>query len=336
METHKASVKPEQDIALVSYPNQPVSRRLYNKALGLLGAIFMDQLPQLEDDDPFLYEKVSFSKKIMQRLAGMLKKQPYAKISIGPGEFKRTILAIEPPTLKKMGFSPEEDVLVEKENAEILLAQWGDGFTSPVHGHAAGYLHEEIITGKMRVNTYFQPDPSLNIVRPKATEIVADGTFLSTYNKITDGSRKHYPHNFTSIGYSATLHFVPEHTRDGRDNQFVVEHFSDNHPIDKNNVSRITGQEALYLPIGSVCLVRSSNVPEYGDHYIIITGPPVLKEHGIRPQDIVIMAPDDTLLNDKEYEGNQLVILRLNEETTQKFIKFHHINLTDYGKLNNN
>ena len=52
----------------------------------------------------------------------------------------------------------------------------------------------------------------------------------------------------------------------------------------QQDFQRISTLDAMYLQKDDIVLVRSSNVPKYGDHIILVTGPVVKKEHGMRPQ----------------------------------------------------
>ena len=47
---------------------------------------------------------------------------------------------------------------------------------------------------------------------------------------------------------------------------------------------QLNTMEAMYMRPGDVAIVRTENVPELGDHLMIVTGPPIRKNHGIRPQ----------------------------------------------------
>jgi hypothetical protein len=324
-----ASRNPLDDINQIAYQGQPVERRMYHEGYER----FFEAMPVLKDGDEFLSEKIQMSKTVMRHMAENLKQDSWAH-GLQPimGGFNRTILGIESPTVKADGGL--------KEGSEIVLARWGDGHTSPVHGHAAGYLHEELLFGKIRVNTYRIVDAKKRIVRPLRTEIFdKPGTIASKYgNQSESTERNSLVHNFTSIGYSGTLHYLPEHTRDGRDNGFTVEYFEDRFGINQFEVTQLTAQQGLELKIGDVALVRSQNVPEYGDHYIIITGRPVLKQHGLRPMDVAIHAPTIDATNSKTFSALTLdkfepimglTLLKLNEVHADRFRRFHGITATE-------
>lgn len=311
----KASKTPLQAIESVTYPGQSPERRKYHEGY----EHFMDSMPEIKPDDLWLQDKVLHARSVMQLMASELKMADWPKENPLPDNgFDRTILAIENPISLDAEFPGGK---VVKEGAEIVMARWGNGFTSPVHGHAAGYMHEEILFGKMRVNTYQIVGDKL--VRPLRTEIVGEGTFVSQFSDKPE--RTTLIHNFTSIGFSASLHFLPEHTRDGRDNRFEVEEFNN---LSKEDVRQITAHEGLYMQIGDVALVRSTNVPEYGDHFIVITGHPVVKEHGLRPQDIEIQASAEmSKLLDCFEQKMGLTLLKLSSEAATEFKQFHNIKL---------
>lgn len=311
-----ASNNPVDDIELIAYPGQPIERKMYHEGY----EHFFENLPVLNDADPLLTEKIGVSKTIMQFLSKALQQDAWTtSLQPLPSGFNRTILGMEAPIVGQDGHV--------KEGAEIVLARWGDGHTSPVHGHAAGYLHEELIFGKMRVNTYRITDPKNRIVRPVRTDIYdKPGTIASMYTANNGDQRSALVHNFTSIGYSGTLHYLPEHTRDGRDNGYRVEYFEKYYALQETDFTQLKAQEGLeQLRIGDVALVRSQNVPEYGDHFIVITGKPILKEHGLRPQDFAIHAPYASYVLDKYDPIMGLRLLKLNDKAKAAFHEFHGI-----------
>ena len=322
-----SSSTPEEDIMMVAYEGQDYTRRMYKGGY----ENFFDEMPVLRSDDPLLDEKVQMSHHIMQRLAGKLRIAPWVR-EMQPGEngFNRTILALEKPVPVKLN---GEDIY--KEGAEFVMARWGNGHTSPVHGHAIGYIHEEILFGMMRVNTYRMVDMDKPVVRPVLTTIETAGTFASLYTRPGKYyfKRQTLIHNFTSIGFSTSLHFLSEHTRDGRDNQFEVERFDDMYKLTVDDVTRINSQQGMYLRKGDVVLVRSSNVPEYGDHYIVVTGHPVKKDHGLRVQEKAIYAPDGSKLLDCFEMQQGLTLLKLKDRAKEAFHGFHNISLDKDGDV---
>lgn len=327
----EASKNPIGDIDLIAPTGQKPTMRIYQPGY----EDYFNQLPVLKDDDPFLQQKVNFTKMMMQKMAADLETADWVTGTNVPGtnEFTRTILALETPynNTPCLGI-PGSHKRKLKEGTEIVLAKWGDGFTSPVHGHAVGYMHEEIIFGKIIVMTYRMIAPDSTIVRPVRMDLIEKGTFVSDYtmkNPNHKFQRQTLIHNFKSVGFSASLHYLPEHTRDGRDNKFEVEGFDEKIKLTTSDVERVTGQQALYSQIGDVILVRSSNVPYFGDHYIVITGHPVMKPHGLRPQDVAIPSTNSQLLD--KYNG-ELVLLKLKDAAKKEFYDFHAMSMNN-GKV---
>lgn len=318
MQTLKASKTPVQDIQIVSYPGQDPKRRQFRD--GYQDAI--EAMPVLSPTDVMLEYKIGISETVMKLLGIELQNESWiTDKEMPPNTFERTIIGIEQPVITQYG---------PKEGAEIVVAHWGKGFSSPVHGHAVGYMHEAILKGKVLVNKYRLVDPSSPVVRLVRTDIIEQGIFASVYNAPNPENRyarQAMIHNFTALETTSTLHFLPEHTRDGRDNKFTVEHFEDVHGLTFKHVKPITTMEAMYLRKGDVVLVRSSNVPEYGDHYIVVTGHPIMKPHGLRVQDVAIAAPHATILDSYAENHPQLILLQLLPEIAKRFHEFHGIKM---------
>lgn len=326
MQTLEASKTPVYDIGKIAYEGQPANMRQYKHGYER----WFEQLPLIhgrENNEALAY-KVQRSNDVLQRLAESLKGIYWLRDNHpGPGEFDRTILGLETP----LRLPPQLAGKEYREGAEIVVARWGDGFASPVHGHAAGLLHEQLISGKMRVNTYRRY--TNGVARIVETKIVTPGTIASMYTKQSldpamANERHALIHNFVSIGQSQSLHFVPEHTRDGRDNYYAVEWFQDEYDL-TGKVERITSQQGLRLQVGDVALVRSTNVPDYGDHFIIITGHPVIKEHGLRPQDLAASDGARKTILDQYQPQHGLTLLKLNPEAAEAYREFHGIQIID-------
>jgi hypothetical protein len=320
MKLLKASNNPLDDINAVAYEGQPLENRMYKSGY----EDYFEMLPVLTDTDNLLPVKVQETHGIMNALANELKRDQWTA-SLRPldGKFNRTILAMEKP----QAIIYDEHIAF-KEGAEIVLARWGDGFSSPVHGHGDGMLFEQLIFGKMRVNTYRIVDHDKRIARPVETKIYTGfENIAAQYTPTQTHKRSALVHNFTSIGYSASLHYVPEHTRDGRDNGFEVQLFDYEHQFAPTQYfTQLNARQGIeQLQIGDVALVRSENVPEYGDHFIVITGKPVLKEHGLRPQDVAIHAPFASRILNAYQSIMGLTLLKLNANLKAAFHEFHGI-----------
>ncbi len=331
----QASNTPLQDIQLVAYSGQPENFKKYKSGF----ESFMNSLHILRDNDEDLQLNLQLNTLVMNHLAKELKQSNWISQDFPQGtKFDRTIIAIVPPTVT--GVTNEETKMVVKENPELIVARFRKGFSTPVHGHSVGFLYENILYGKLLVNTYRLIDPVNKIVRVAETTIIKDGEFVNLYtenNPENTLKRQTLIHNFKAIEDSASLHFIPEHTRDGRDNNFKVEYFEDVHQIIPFvNTERITSHDGMYLNKGDVVLVRSQNVPEYGDHFIIVTGSPVIKEHGLRVQDRAYSAPNTKEVLDKVEMQMGLVLLKLNKELTKEFHKFHNIEVVNNEVIFNN
>lgn len=325
--TRKASTTPKEDILKVAYEGQPETSRQYQSGWESL----FNELPVIDNDNAEIM--LPITQTIMKRLSYSLQQNingfnSFEKIAHLPADnqFHRTIIAMESPK-----FVDKYDNTKYQEGAELVIAKWGKGFASPVHGHSTGYMHEEVLKGKIRVNTYRIVDMENKIVVPYKTEIIGPGVFVSGYaphDKSHIHKRQTLIHNFVAVEPSISLHYLPEHTRDGRDNAFRVQHFTSNHSLTEEDVTRITAREGMYLKPGDVLLVRSTNVPEYGDHFVVVTGPPIMKEHGLRVQDVSIEASqkDTEFLNNYEPETG-LILLKLNERVKEHFLNFHNIQL---------
>lgn len=319
----KASNNPLDDINDVAYANQPIENRMYKGGY----EDHFEMLPILSDNDPLLQLKQIQTKAVMDDLAVKLNRDPWTE-SLQPleGGFNRTILGMEKPEATIV-----DDHICLKEGSEIVLARWGNEKTSPVHGHANGYLYEQLIFGTMRVNTYRIIDPVKRIARPVETKIYKGfENIAEKYTPTQAHERSSLVHNFTSIGYSASLHYLPEHTRDGRDNKFEVQYFDqvfDPFYFDQH-LKQLNAQQGIeQLKIGDVALVRSANVPDYGDHFIVITGKPIMKEHGLRPQDVAIHAPYAARKLKYYNPIMGLTLLKLDDWYKNQFHDFHGITI---------
>ncbi len=106
--------------------------------------------------------------------------------------------------------------------------------------------------------------------------------------------------------------------------------------VESSELTRVTGEEPLQSRIGDVYLVRSKNVEALGDHYILIVGGPIPKPHGIRPQEIVyaISLNANTPLDDYSRDED-LVLLKLNDDATQRFHDTHNVE-DEYRYTNEN
>lgn len=311
-----ASDQPLLDIDKIKYPGQPMSLRMYAGGY----EEHFNRMPVLTDNDPCLMKHIAESQDIMRNVALHVSHDDYLMTANvpEPGTFNRTILGLEAPRVLPSGEL--------KEGKEIILAKWGDGFTSPVHGHLSGFMFEHLISGKLLITTYFMPnkyEPRVRIIQAEIFDKPLSDLVTAYEKEGGHFKRQNYIHSFRSIGISKSVHYVPEHTRDGRDNQFIVDHFDDYHEVTSQDYQRIDHSQALRSNVGDVILVSSADYPELGFHYIVVSGDPVVKSNGLRPQDIIIPAPNNKILHD--YCQQPLVLLKLNEKAADIFRQFHNI-----------
>ncbi|HMT01844.1 MAG TPA: hypothetical protein PKD00_00800 [Burkholderiales bacterium] len=306
MEKLILSSAPENKLAAIAYEGQPKENYQYLEGFEDL----VSEIPNPKFIEDGLEGGFNTIKEIMLEVVERAKNTTLPKVE--KNKFERTVIGVEE---------------AEGEGQEVVLAHWGKHFFSPVHGHSEGLLYEYLIEGKLLINEYFISNLEQKIVRPHRSYIQFPGEIVTTYTPYGTHQmykRESFIHNFIALEPSVSLHYVPEHTRDGRDNGFAVEHFE----IDENELTHINTQQALYSQVGDVILVRSNNVPEYGDHYIHIVGPPVLKPHGLRPQDVSILAGSQaSSILDKFKPTNGVILLKLSEQETIKFKNFHKIGL---------
>lgn len=104
--------------------------------------------------------------------------------------------------------------------------------------------------------------------------------------------------------------------------------FDDAYDLRFSEVKRISTQEGMYLRRSDVILVRSKALPHLGDHYAVVTGHSVVKEHGLRPDMIIFPAmPNSPLLDMFDGPNENVIILKLNNEATLAFLNHHDLHL---------
>lgn len=299
MQFREASKNPENAINLVSLPHQGPMRKMYRPGFNH----YMNLIPKVDPKRPEneVQEELDVIRNVMRVISQDVKDRlSDLKIpKIPDGGFGRIILSIEDPIIVN-------DVI--KPGAEIVLALWGKGFASPVHGHGAGYIHEDLISGSFDVHLFKMISAEKRQAYYQHTFTQdTPGVFYSDYKQdVGQIPRSELIHNFYTNEFSMSLHFLPEHVRDGNANTFEVVNFSNQikYPSDINLLKfkpgfegeweKTTKEEILNnYQIGDVYLIRSEGVSFLGDHYVIITGGLVEKRHGIRPQDVSILIPDE-------------------------------------------
>lgn len=279
---------------------QPANMRAYREGY----EYYMALLPVMTEPDPALRE---VTHAVMSNLAHKLTTERPPWLGRDLPKFERSILAVEERT--------------GHEGAEILVAHWPKGFTSPVHGHAGGYLYEQVLTGRILVNLYRHVGNRL--VRPLRS-IVQEFPDILASDFVADvpgQPRIGYVHSFTALTPVDTIHFLPEHTRDSRDNSVTIEYYNGaNEEFERLDIAHAVHATKP----GDVALVRSNRVSEIGDHWVIITGGLVKKPHGWRPEDAHFEAPNMSPVLDKhEADSYGMVFLKLKDPTA--FYEFHGI-----------
>lgn len=241
---------------------------------------------------------------------------------------------------------------IDHNGPEIVVGTWGRGFEAVAHGHAAGFLNDILLTGKLLSSTYRLVAPDSNVVRTVETKILTpmDTMLKPQYHTrrnvycsdslmssearthLNNLDRSHGIHSFNPLENSSSLHFVPEHPRDGVDNTFQVEHFEIVWHLNSGDFDRLlTDDEIRELKVGDVVLTRNMYGSDLGDHYTVITGPPILATWGVRKlTGVTIQAPKASFLN--FFQDLEKVNLQLNPEMARRFRQFHGITIAN-GKV---
>ncbi len=110
--------------------------------------------------------------------------------------------------------------------------------------------------------------------------------------------------------------------------------FDDIYDLKVSDVKKISTLQGQYLLPGEVLLVRSTSLPELGDHYILVVGKPIKKDHGIRPETITYPAMQNSpLLDVFDNNSEKVILLKLNKEARNCFYLFNNIKTDAEGKL---
>ena len=295
----KASKNAVKDIRKVSYEGQKPQMRRYHTGL----ESFFEQIPRKIKSA----KRVEMARRWLDALAKVLilTKNNLLTLHVSPKSFKRTILALEKPKKLESG--------EYKAGSEIIVAHWGAGFTSPVHGHKPGYLYERLLTGKVILNNFRLMEDGM--VRPTVSVLHGPGMVTDEFIPDKTEERQFFIHNYEVIEQSTSLHILSEFNRDGRDNTFKVEYFEDLFTIKPTPIKR---SSIANLPIGSVVAVRSSNAPDYGDHYIVMN----------KGSHFVIKSNIKAFANSTKQD----LFLLLNSEDQYHFHIFHNLS-TREGKV---
>lgn len=306
MNTLRTSPNPVQDLEELAYPGQAPHLRMYQPGY----ESFMDQMPVLDPQSPSFDLQVELSQDIMHEVADALKNSTWWEgMSDNPNSFQRTMIAVGTSSV-----SPDGE---RQAGSEIVVGHWGTGMATPIHGHASGFMHEEMIAGKILVITYRITDLDKRIVRPVDSNIYQDGVISTSYSTPTTGIRANKVHMLKALSPSTSVHFFPEHIRDARDTQFIPEYFEQVHPIQFKDVWTMIDDEQA--PRGSVMLIRSDGYgSQFGDHYVVANG----------GNSQIIPAPyAGAILDFYSETADGLVILALQPNVAAKFMEFYDIHL---------
>ncbi len=328
------SADPERALEKLAMAHQPPIRRMYRPGFDDL----MREMPAIDARSADQSEQVAETVAVLERM----RERVMANIGalnipdIPPGEFGRIILAVEEP-------KEEGNILIP--GTEVVLALWGEGFTSPVHGHAPGYIHEDLLGGAFDVHLYKETgDPrDRKAVYQRTVAQTEPGIFYREYVQ-DHGQEKRSAliHNFRARRQSISMHYLPEHVRDGNANRFRVVNNAESAPVPsyikqaefrpglklaESDVRRVTKEEVLKeFKVGDVYLVRSENVAFLGPHFVVITGGMVEKPHGKRPQDLTFLVPDGEKTPLDNYDWTEsLVVLKLEESAKKAFYEHYEL-----------
>ena len=320
MQFLKHSQRPKDVLEALATPGQPAIYRMHIPGFGH----HMNRMPVIDARQEDQSEAIDLTRIVLAEMfddvARNLGTMGLPKIE--DDKFGRIILAVEDPV-----HGPSNELIGK---SEIVLALWGKGFMSPCHGHAPGYINEALMTGAFDVNLYREfGDPRARMARLfKTIEQRESGIFYEEYVRDTGKNpRSAVIHNFQATEYSTSLHYLPEHVRNGADNRFTpvmgeVREFE----LKDSEVSRVNPETVMKSEVGDVYLVRSNNVPDLGDHYIVITGGLIEKPHGKRPDDIVFSIAEGETTPLDSYAGEPLVLLKLNDKRVHAFYDHCSVN----------
>lgn len=332
---------PEEVIEKLAMAHQPPIRRMVRRGF----EHHMAKMPVIDASAEEQDREVALTQQALMEMSADVRKNLH-KLNIpeiADGQFGRIILAVEDP-------KERDGILIP--GTEIVLALWGTGFTSPVHGHAPGYIHEDLLDGGFDVHLYRQmgPDEARTAVYEKSIPKTDPGIFYTEFVRdVGQARRSALVHNFRARMPSKSLHYLPEHVRDGDSNRFKVVNrpesgalpsyietkaYNPGFKIEKSDVKRVTKEEVMQgFKVGDVYLVRSENVAFIGDHYVLITGGLIEKPHGVRPGDITFQIPENEPTPLDEHDISEtLVAYKLSDDARRRF--YEHQNVEAEYRIN--
>jgi hypothetical protein len=331
------STDPRAALQKLAMEHQPPIKRMYRPGFDDL----MNEMPHIDATQADQRAQVAATTAVLAKMhERVMKNLDKLNIpTIGEGQFGRIILAVEEPRQVGQELIP---------GTEVVLALWGKGFSSPVHGHAPGFIYEHLLVGGFDVHLYDRVGHSDNREARYVRTISQrePGVFYTEFVQDKgDAPRSALVHNFRAAEFTISMHYLPEHVRDSSANGFRVINTPNSGKLPEymktlphkpglvvtsDDVTRVTGEQisATYR-VGDVYLVRSQNVAFMGPHYVIITGGMVDKPHGRRPQDFAVLVPHDEITpldGYNAYDPTQpLVALRLHDEARRAFYRHYDI-----------
>ncbi len=229
MKTMKHASEPEQLLEKLAFENQPPSHRVWQPGF----EHYLEKMPVIDASaSPESQEEaVALTRELMDQIslevADRVNELNIPEVKAG--EFGRVILGIEEPK----GMNTETGKPIP--GTEFVLAVWGEGFTSPVHGHAPGYIHEQLVRGGFDVFLYKEVEGGTEddrLVIPHTTlKVDTPQIFYSEFVQADISKRARYAlvHNFTATAKeenadhpTLSTHYLPEHVLNGNGNRWTV------------------------------------------------------------------------------------------------------------------
>lgn len=300
---HKFLTTAEDPLAAIeaaAYKGQPEKNKKYRPGF----ETYLDHMPGLCPCGTVNDLKVTYSIGVMDQLAARIMGEDWVTNQLADNEFERTILAIAPQYERKGKLHSGQ---------EIIVAEWGKGYTSPIHGHNGGLLYERILNGTMVITTYRIVDKENRIVRIQESKLYnADNPVIleKYFIPLQVEDQSIHVHSLRAATPAKSLHFIAEHSADGMGNAFTLEEFvaygmDDFMPVKMSQVKK-----------GDVLLIRSNTSPEFADHFAYVTGDKL--EHNV-----LEAGHHATTVLDYYNVGEEKLYLRMNEEVRDTFVEFH-------------
>lgn len=302
---------PVGDLNALAYEGQPEKMRQYKHGYEDLFE-FMPVLDKalLETTAPEVID--DFVKVVRQRMSyagSKLARQGWIHENM-PADFERWYVAVEAVTHKNN----------MKGGVEIVVAKWAKGISTPIHGHSAGFMHEQVLSGSMRVDIF-------RIIRPGVARLVrshivrAGEVITSVVMKAIPGhedEKIYWVHRLTALEDTVTMNYLTEHPVDGRGNTFIAQGFDEVYKMKPTDVSPLpAGTKVSKEDVnpGDVILTRTP----FGDCYSVTTQTKSFRAFHTEPNSLL-----DGLDTVDGFSN-----LKLSDTAAGWFRTFHGITLTD-------